>query len=502
MHTRTLTAFARRRRRGCRLHRRARLRASRRWTRRDVAHRLPKAAEVANTKWWEQFGDPGTERTDRDGAAREPRRAHRGGARRAVPRRARRARSRQRCRRSATARTRAARARARRPAAAAARRRSGVHAVPGHARRFWQIDFFGRVRRLSEAAQAQVYASEQAQRGVVLTVVAGVANSYITLRALDRQLEIALATGGQLRRDRAHLRIALQVGPRFGIRGVADRIAVPAGAGRDSLPSVSRSRHPENRLSILLGHNPGPIARGKSIDQLIAPLIPADLPSTVLERRPDILQAEQNLVAANANIGAAKALYYPTLSLTGALGSASTAFGNFLTGPASLWTVGGGAHRPHLHRRRHRGPGAHGRRPEGSGGQLLPAGDTGRVSRDQRRAGRLAEQARRSRSCRRSAWWRCANSRGSRGCASTTVWRVTSRCWSPTTNSSRPNWPPSDAGGPLPAADRRVPGHGRRMGRHRRFHHAEAAGHRGDRGRRGGDRRRSRAGSPRLAHLP
>ena len=93
----------------------------------------------------------------------------------------------------------------------------------------------------------------------------------------------------------------------------------------------------ENLISILLGRNPGPIPRGKTIDQLVAPLIPADLPSALLQRRPDILQAEQNLVAANANIGAARALYYPTISLTGALGSASTAFGNFLIGPGLAW---------------------------------------------------------------------------------------------------------------------------------------------------------------------
>jgi multidrug efflux system outer membrane protein len=98
----------------------------------------------------------------------------------------------------------------------------------------------------------------------------------------------------------------------------------------------------ENLISILLGRNPEPIPRGKPIDQLVPPLIPADLPSALLQRRPDILQAEQNLVAANANIGATRALYYPTLSLTGALGSASTAFGNFLTGPASLWLLAGG----------------------------------------------------------------------------------------------------------------------------------------------------------------
>ena len=96
----------------------------------------------------------------------------------------------------------------------------------------------------------------------------------------------------------------------------------------------------ENLISILLGRNPGPIARGKTIDQLAAPSIPGDLPATVLQRRPDILQAEQNLVAANANIGAARALYYPNLSLSAALASTSTAASALFSGPAAAGLIG------------------------------------------------------------------------------------------------------------------------------------------------------------------
>jgi multidrug efflux system outer membrane protein len=102
----------------------------------------------------------------------------------------------------------------------------------------------------------------------------------------------------------------------------------------------------ENLISVLQGLDPGPVARGKTIDQLVPPLIPADLPSALLQRRPDILQAEQNLVAANASIGAARALYFPTISLTGLLGTASTAFGNFLSGPASAWALAAGVTGP------------------------------------------------------------------------------------------------------------------------------------------------------------
>jgi multidrug efflux system outer membrane protein len=99
-------------------------------------------------------------------------------------------------------------------------------------------------------------------------------------------------------------------------------------------------------LSILLGRTPGPIARGKPIDQFAAPLIPGDLPATLLERRPDIVQAEQNLVAANANIGATRALYYPTISLTGALGLVSAASGDFLSSAARAWSIGAGLSGP------------------------------------------------------------------------------------------------------------------------------------------------------------
>jgi multidrug efflux system outer membrane protein len=97
----------------------------------------------------------------------------------------------------------------------------------------------------------------------------------------------------------------------------------------------------ENALAVLLGRNPGPIARGKKLDALALPAVPAGLPSELLERRPDLLQAEQTLVAANAQIGAAKAQYFPTISLTGALGSASTQLSNLFTGPAGVWNYGG-----------------------------------------------------------------------------------------------------------------------------------------------------------------
>ncbi len=198
----------------------------------------------------------------------------------------------------------------------------------------WQLDLFGRVARLSEAAQAQVYASEQARRGVVLSLVSGVATSYITLRALDRQLEIAQATAANFGATERLFQLRFKAG--IVAKTEVMQITSQYQQALAAIPAFEESiAATENFISILLGRNSGPIPRGKTIDQLIAPLIPADLPSALLERRPDILQAEQNLVAANANVGAARTLYYPTFSLTGVLGSVSTAFDDFLTGPAA-----------------------------------------------------------------------------------------------------------------------------------------------------------------------
>ncbi len=205
----------------------------------------------------------------------------------------------------------------------------------------WQIDLFGRVRRQSESAQAQVYASEQGRRGVILSIVTTVAASYITLRALDKQLEIARATAANYAGTQKifELRFKGGVVSEVELAQVESQYQQALAA----IPALEQQiAAQENLISVLLGRNPGPIPRGRSVGDFSVPGIPGDLPSTLLERRPDILQAEQVLVAANANIGAAKALYFPALSLTGLLGSVSTAFGDFLTGPASAWTLAAG----------------------------------------------------------------------------------------------------------------------------------------------------------------
>ena len=205
----------------------------------------------------------------------------------------------------------------------------------------WQIDLFGRVQRQSEAARARVLATEQGRRGAILSLVTSVASSYIGLRGLDRQLEIARAT---LANYAGTLRI-------FELRydgGVVSQVELAQVQSQyqqalAAIPALEEQvAAQENLISILLGRNPGSIPRGKTIEELVTPGIPAGLPSTLLERRPDILQAEQNLVAANAEIGAAKSLYYPTLSITGLLGSVSATMGDFLSGPAAVGTLAAG----------------------------------------------------------------------------------------------------------------------------------------------------------------
>jgi multidrug efflux system outer membrane protein len=204
----------------------------------------------------------------------------------------------------------------------------------------WEIDLFGRIRRQSEAAQAQLMASEEARRGVVLSLVSGVATGYIALRDLDKQLEIAKRTAAT-RRDALDL---------FELRykgGVVSQVEVAQirseyEAAVAAIPAIERAAaQTENALSILVGRNPGPIVRGKTIDALHEVAVPAGMPSDLLVRRPDIRQAEQNLIAANANIGAARARYYPTISLTGLFGYASSDLDNLFSGPSRQWSYGG-----------------------------------------------------------------------------------------------------------------------------------------------------------------
>ena len=205
----------------------------------------------------------------------------------------------------------------------------------------WELDLWGRVRRQSESAQASLLATEAGRRGVVLSLVAQVATSYIQLRSLDEQYAIAERTRDTYAASLKLMQDKLEFGQVSQMQVSQVQSQLETASAR--LPQIrTQVRQTESALNILLGRNPGPVPRGKSLAELQAPAVPAGMPSQLLERRPDLVQAEQQLVAANAQIGAAKALYFPTISLTGALGSSSTDLGNLFSGPTKVWSYAGG----------------------------------------------------------------------------------------------------------------------------------------------------------------
>jgi multidrug efflux system outer membrane protein len=210
----------------------------------------------------------------------------------------------------------------------------------------WEIDVWGRLRRLNEAARAQYLASEEARRGVVTTLVADVSTTYLTLRALDLELDIAKRT-----RDIATQGLQLTEARRT--QGVSSGLDVRQSeqllyTATGQIASLEREiAQAENALSLLLGRFPGDVTRGRPLEAFQAPpTVPAGLPSALLERRPDIRQAEQELISANARIGAAKAEYFPRISLTGFFGAQSRALTSLLSGPAVLATATLGASAP------------------------------------------------------------------------------------------------------------------------------------------------------------
>ena len=210
----------------------------------------------------------------------------------------------------------------------------------------WELDVWGRLRRLSEAARAQYLATEEARRGVITTLVADVSDTYLRLRALDLELEIAKRT-----RDVATESLRLTDARRT--RGVASGVDVRQAeqllfTATGQIASLERDiALAENALSLLLGQLPGDVPRGRPLEAFEAPpSVPAGLPSALLERRPDIRQAEQQLIAANAEIGAARAEYFPRITLTGFFGAQSRALSDLLTGPARLASASVGAAAP------------------------------------------------------------------------------------------------------------------------------------------------------------
>jgi multidrug efflux system outer membrane protein len=202
----------------------------------------------------------------------------------------------------------------------------------------FEVDLWGRIRRATEAARANLLNAEENRKSVVSTLVSEVASDYFQLRELDYELEISQRT---LESRRTSLQL---VSDRKG-GGIATRLDLAqaeqlVSSAAETIPTLQQQiEQTENRIALLLGRNPESIPRGRSlIEQEIPPEVPAGLPSTLLDRRPDIRAAEQALVAANANIGVAKAAYFPQISLSGALGGQSTRLANLFSGPNGAWS--------------------------------------------------------------------------------------------------------------------------------------------------------------------
>jgi multidrug efflux system outer membrane protein len=201
----------------------------------------------------------------------------------------------------------------------------------------FELDIWGRLRRATEAARANLLGAEENRKAVVTTLVSDVASSYLSLRELDHELEIS-------ERTLATRRASLELIKQRRVGGVATLLDVRQGeqlvyTATETIPALEQQiEQTENQINLLLGKNPGEVKRGRSFTEQQFPDVPPGLPSALLERRPDIRAAEQNLIAANAQIGAAKAAYFPQISLSGFLGGQSTQLASLFSGPHSAWS--------------------------------------------------------------------------------------------------------------------------------------------------------------------
>jgi outer membrane protein, multidrug efflux system len=204
----------------------------------------------------------------------------------------------------------------------------------------WEIDFWGRIRRLTEAARAQYLTTDEARRGVTITLVSDLATAYFTLLDLDQELAIQRAATNAYAGS-------YRIFDERRINGVAsrletDRAAAALANAAAAIPQLElQIATTENQVNVLLGRNPGPAPRGSLASLPPFPAeIPAGLPSTLLQRRPDILASEQALIAANANVGASFASFFPQIGLTTFLGKVSPELSTFSAGSANAWNVG------------------------------------------------------------------------------------------------------------------------------------------------------------------
>jgi multidrug efflux system outer membrane protein len=210
----------------------------------------------------------------------------------------------------------------------------------------WVLDFWGQFRRATEAARATLLATEYAQNAVRITLIANVASAYFQLRAFDQELD---ASTRILQTNRETLRITT-LSVNGGASAITDQLQATllVQQAQAQITQLEQSiAQTENQLSLLLGKNPGDIPRGMSlVAQPQLPEVPAGLPSQLLERRPDVREAEQSLAAANANVGVAKAAFFPQIPLTASYGAASANLGDFLKQSANVWSVAGDVVQP------------------------------------------------------------------------------------------------------------------------------------------------------------
>jgi multidrug efflux system outer membrane protein len=213
----------------------------------------------------------------------------------------------------------------------------GVNAGDLNLSVIWNLDFWGKYRRQTEAARAQLLATEWGQRAVLSSLVANVATAYFQLRALDSELDISQRTLGSRQQSLKLTKVLESHGGGSGLDvSQAEQLVYTAS---ETIPDLERQiEQQENVLSVLLGENPESNPRGRALtEQPVPQNVPAGLPSQLLERRPDVRQVEENVVAANAQIGAAKALFFPSVSLTGLGGLESDALHHFITQPSETW---------------------------------------------------------------------------------------------------------------------------------------------------------------------
>jgi multidrug efflux system outer membrane protein len=207
---------------------------------------------------------------------------------------------------------------------------------------FFELDLFGRLRRSTEAARAQLLATEEAQRSITISLVASVASTYMLLRDLDAQIGIARRTERTRADSLGIIQARFDKGtvPKLDVNQAEIELAVAQAAVAVAERAVTQT---ENALAILLGRNPGAIPRGQTLEQqALPPAIPSGLPSELLQRRPDVLASEAQLAAQTARIGVAQAARWPSLSLTGALGFESDDLSTLTDSGSDFWSGGVG----------------------------------------------------------------------------------------------------------------------------------------------------------------